>query len=85
MQDRTPLICAIIALAAVAAPATAQTTDPAAFFQSADKNGDGTLSRDEWVAAGRREQTFDRVDTDHDGKVTLDEIKAALERRQQRR
>jgi len=49
-------------------------------FKSMDKNGDGSISKDEWTAAGRREQGFARFDTNGDGKITLDEMKAVAAR-----
>jgi hypothetical protein len=77
-------------LAAVALPALAQPADgappagagagprdPAARFAAMDTNKDGTISKDEWVAAGRREQGFDRIDANHDGKITPEEMAAA--------
>ena len=43
-------------------------------FSEMDKNGDGTLSKDEFP----RPERFDTVDADHDGKVTKEEIAAAF-------
>jgi hypothetical protein len=34
-----------------------------------------SISKEEWAAAGRREQGFARFDTNGDGKITLDEMK----------
>ena len=45
-------------------------------FAVADTSGDGALSFDEIAAVHRR--IFDRVDSDKDGKVTLDEIEAFI-------
>lgn len=47
-----------------------------------DKNGDVSMS--EWLAAGRREQGFTRVDTNADGKIVLSEISAAMAALQRR-
>jgi Ca2+-binding EF-hand superfamily protein len=43
-------------------------------FDKADANGDGALDREEAKAMPRVAQHFDDIDTDHDGKVTLQEI-----------
>lgn len=48
------------------APTTAQR-----FLESLDRNGDGVVSRAEWVGAG---STFQKLDRDHDGYLSLDEI-----------
>ena len=45
-------------------------------FAVADTSGDGALSFDEVAAVHRR--IFDRVDSDKDGKVTLDEVEAFI-------
>ena len=44
-------------------------------FKQMDTNKDGSISKEEWAAAGRREQGFARFDTNGDGKITLDEMK----------
>jgi hypothetical protein len=44
----------------------------AAWFAGADKNKDGALTRDEFVADALR--FFDTLDTDKDGKLTPDEV-----------
>jgi hypothetical protein len=71
-------LAAPLAIALAATCAIAQTPDVAALFKALDKNGDGVVTQDEWLAAGRQEQGFQRIDADHDGKITLDELKAAL-------
>jgi hypothetical protein len=49
-------------------------------FKQMDTNKDGSISKEEWTAAGRREQGFARIDANGDGKITLDEMKAAAAR-----
>jgi len=51
-----------------------------ASFKQMDTNKDGSISKEEWTAAGRREQGFTRFDANGDGKITLDEMKAAAAR-----
>jgi hypothetical protein len=50
---------------------------------SADADGDGRISRAEFL--GRENRMFDRLDADENGRVTPDELDAAAERRQDRR
>jgi membrane fusion protein (multidrug efflux system) len=50
--------------------------DPQATMAQADKNKDGSISREEWLAAGRPEAFFERVDANKDGKVTAAELQA---------
>ena len=49
-------------------------------FKAWDKDANGALSKAEWREAGRREEGFGQIDVDADGKVTLDELKAAMAR-----
>jgi len=44
-------------------------------FKQMDTNKDGSISKEEWTAAGRREQGFARFDANSDGKITLEEMK----------
>lgn len=81
---RAHILAAALALALPALPAAAQAPDLDQVFKSWDKNGDGVLTKDEWLAAGRREEGFARVDADHDGKVTPAELKDAIARLRQR-
>jgi len=64
------------ALAKDPAPAPAPNAKPG--FQSADKNGDGKLSREEHMEASRRaaERFFDRLDQNKDGFITKEEAAA---------
>ena len=45
-------------------------------FQMLDFNGDGKLSRKEVAIVPRLAAAFDDADTNHDGYVTLDEVRA---------
>jgi Ca2+-binding EF-hand superfamily protein len=49
-------------------------------FMAADKDGDGALSRQEAEKAGMRRvvENFDRIDVNHDGKVTRAELRALI-------
>lgn len=47
---------------------------PDQLLRQFDRNGDGKISRDE--APERMRQRWDQIDTDHDGFVTLEELKA---------
>ncbi|MCA9085230.1 MAG: HlyD family efflux transporter periplasmic adaptor subunit [Planctomycetaceae bacterium] len=51
--------------------------DPAAIMERLDKNKDGVITKDESDMRGN----FDRNDTDSDGKVTLEELKASFSNR----
>lgn len=46
-------------------------------FSKMDSNGDGVVSRDEVAANPKLARKFDAADADHDGRVTMDEAKAA--------
>jgi Ni/Co efflux regulator RcnB len=65
--------------------AHAQMPAPADLIKAWDKNGDGVVDKDEWVAAGRKAERFDLVDANHDGKVTAEELQAAMEKMRQQR
>jgi hypothetical protein len=47
-------------------------------FKAADSDGDGTLSKDEYVALVER--LFMKVDIDHDGRLTVQELRSAAAR-----
>ena len=71
MKKLIPLLLACLAMTVSAAPFTAED-----FVKKNDHNGDGKLSRDEfpdWAKA-----KFDAIDTDHDGFVTVDEMRVFL-------
>lgn len=70
---------ALTALAALAAgSALAQMPSPEKIHKAWDKNADGGIDKDEWVAAGRKEERFAKADADGDGKITLDELKTGM-------
>ena len=75
---------AATAVLAVAGVASAQAPSPADIIKNWDKNGDGAVSKDEWVAAGRPAERFDAVDANKDGKVTAEELAAAMAAMRQR-
>lgn len=79
---RKTIIVASAIVAVLAAPAFAQTPDAEPIFKAWDTNADGALTKGEWLAAGRQEDGFIRVDTDKNGKVSLAELKAAVARMQ---
>jgi Ca2+-binding EF-hand superfamily protein len=75
---------AAAALLASAGAASAQMPAPADLIKAWDKDGDGAVSKDEWVAAGRPAERFDAVDKDKDGKITAAELEAAMAAMKQR-
>lgn len=76
MTARTylPQMIAIIAIGIAATPATAQRgqREPGEMLASADRNGDGVVTRDEYAAA--RMERFDKMDRNHDGYVSRDDF-----------
>jgi Ni/Co efflux regulator RcnB len=82
---RTPLFAAAAAaMLAAAGAASAQMPAPADLIRNWDKNGDGAVDKDEWVAAGRQAGRFALVDANKDGKVTAAELEAAMAAMRQR-
>ena len=59
--------------------------DRRARLMAMDTDHDGSFSKAEWLAAGRKERGFDFLDTDHDGKVTIAELRAGRAAMQARR
>ncbi len=51
--------------------------DPSAIFARLDKNGDGSITKDESDMRGN----FDKTDADGDGKITMEELKTAFSQR----
>lgn len=58
---------------------------PEDIFKRWDANADGVVDKAEWDATGRPADRFAMIDANNDGKVTLDELKAAFEKMRQRR
>ncbi len=76
---------AAVAFAAPPSPDAAVTPavmpDPVAMrmkLKDMDTDHDGRWSKAEWLAGGRKEKGFDRMDTNHDGFLTPDELKAGM-------
>ena len=77
-----PAAVACFALAGAAAAQPPLDRDPAEMMKRADTDGDGKVSRDEFIKArtARLEEAFTRMDTDGDGKLDEQEAAAAGER-----
>lgn len=78
------LLCAVVGIA-LATTAVAQPPidrDPAGMMKRADTDGDGTVSRDEFMKAqaARLEAMFSRMDTNGDGKLSPEEFAEARAR-----
>ena len=56
-----------------APPPPAKPARGPAWFRKMDVNGDGDVSRREFLGS---KEDFDRIDTDHDGIITLEEAEA---------
>lgn len=57
-------------------PAPQGPPDPAAIIARMDTNKDGAIQKDE--AQGRLADAFDMIDANHDGKITAEELAAAM-------
>lgn len=78
------LACGVLTLRAEDAPKKPHAT-PEEIFKKLDTNGDGFLSKEEYLASPRAkkdpaaaEKHYEAMDTKKDGKVTLEEFKAAM-------
>ncbi len=84
------LFLAGIAAAQTAAPAQAASDamlqKMQARWKAADKNGDGLIDKAEAQAGlPRMARHFDQLDTNHDGKLSADELRAVAQSRMARR
>ena len=52
-------------------------------LRAADTNGDGLISRQEAAALPMIAKNFDAIDTNHDGQLSMDEIKAYFQAQRQ--
>ena len=68
------------AVLAQPAPEKAPPVAGGKFFDATDTNKDGVLTKDEWLAAGRRPEGFAMMDLNKDGKVTRAEGRAAMQK-----
>ena len=79
MKSYLAATVAIFLALASSEPSHAQTgARVAQIFKRLDANGDGVITLEEWLAAGRKETGFKLVDTNVDGKITLEELQAAI-------
>ena len=73
-------LASLLVLAAGAAraqaPAAPPQLDPVTTIVRIDTNHDGAASREEWVAYGFHDAGFTAIDTDHDGRLTVAELRA---------
>lgn len=83
---KTTLSCCFVAVALFAGTALAgdkPASDAPRDEMRADTDHDGRISRAEWDAAGsqRRSDWFDKLDLNHDGFISQDEMRQARETR----
>lgn len=88
MSIATNTLLAAVAFVSLATMASAQPPndrDPAELMTRADTDGDGKVSRDEFIKSrtARLEEAFARMDTDGDGKLSREEVAARMARARQ--
>ncbi len=76
-------VALVFLLAAHTAFAQQPAPQPGKFFDAADTNRDGAISKAEWAAGGRNPQGFQMMDANRDGKVTREEGRAAMQKMMQ--
>lgn len=54
--------------------------DPKGSFAAVDTDKNNEISKAEWLAAGRLDQGFKRIDANGDGKIDMTEWLAAIEK-----
>lgn len=76
---------AFVSLATMASAQPPTDRDPAELMKRADTDGDGQVSRDEFIKTrtARLEEAFARMDTDGDGKLSREEFAAGAARMRQ--
>lgn len=82
---RLSCIAIIASLSALPALAQAPAANPVQSeagqrLMAADANKDGKWSKEEWLAAGRREMGFSLLDADKDGFVSRPELAEGMKR-----
>lgn len=78
LVPRLSLAAVCVASLCAAPAAFAEHEKLEAAFKAADKDGDGTLDKTEAAAMKGVSKHFDMIDTDKDGTVSMDEIKAHM-------
>lgn len=75
------LVLAVLATTPVAAGhhKSGEKSNPRERFLKADANGDGMISRAEFIAGA--EMRFDKMDADGDGQLSKEELRRAAKRR----
>jgi Ca2+-binding EF-hand superfamily protein len=71
------LMAAVLVAATFGAQAASTDASPKPGFAQLDKNGDGSISRDEAANHARLSQNFDRIDINKDGALSQEELRAA--------
>jgi hypothetical protein len=74
---RLPAFLVVLSLAATPLAANAM-PKPEVVMKAWDKDKDGTISPAEWTTAKRPAKQFKLVDTNNDGKITLEELRIGM-------